>query len=210
MAELLIDSLPPLEHPAIVVGFSGWPDAAEVGSGAVAYLILAHVTETPPTFKELGLQSWVSTAVEKVVLSCLEKDPADRPQSANELADRFNAAVVAPHDSDPAEGCDGSTVTGREIPLEPDAAAKFLGVEQRPVLQAARDAIAGLDNWSAAGIEAALRHALIDGMGLKPRVAFGSVRVAVTGRTVSPPLFESIELLGKVETLSRLDAALSL
>ena len=97
-----------------------------------------------------------------------------------------------------------------EFALEPDAAAKFLGVEQRPVLQAARDAIAGLDNWSAAGIEAALRHALIDGMGLKPRVAFGAVRVAVTGRTVSPPLFESIELLGKVETLSRLDAALSL
>jgi glutamyl-tRNA synthetase len=97
-----------------------------------------------------------------------------------------------------------------EFALDPDAAAKFLGVEQRPALQAARDAIAGLDEWSSAQIEAVLRRALIDGMGLKPRQAFGSVRVAVTGRTVSPPLFESIELLGKAEALTRLDAALAL
>jgi glutamyl-tRNA synthetase len=94
--------------------------------------------------------------------------------------------------------------------VDPDAAAKFLGVEQRPTLQAARDSIAGLGEWSAAAIEAALRHALIDGMGLKPKVAFTAVRVAVTGRTVSPPLFESIELLGKAETLIRLDGALAL
>ena len=94
--------------------------------------------------------------------------------------------------------------------LDPDAAAKFLGAEQRPTLQAARDAIAELGEWSATEIEAALRSALIDGLGLKPKHAFGPVRVAVTGRTVSPPLFESIELLGKTETLARLDNALAL
>jgi glutamyl-tRNA synthetase len=97
-----------------------------------------------------------------------------------------------------------------EFAMDPNAADKFLGVEQRPTLQAARDAIAGLPEWSAPAIEAALRHALIDGMGLKPKVAFTAVRVAVTGRTVSPPLFESIELLGKAETLIRLDGALAL
>jgi glutamyl-tRNA synthetase len=97
-----------------------------------------------------------------------------------------------------------------EFAIDPAAGEKFLGVEQRPTLQAARDAIAGLDEWSAAAIEAALRHALVDGLGLKPKHAFGPVRVAVTGRTVSPPLFESIELLGKVEALVRLDAALAL
>jgi glutamyl-tRNA synthetase len=97
-----------------------------------------------------------------------------------------------------------------EYAFDPDAAAKFLGVEQRPTVQAARDAIVGLSDWSSAAIEAALRHALVDGLGLKPKHAFGPVRVAVTGRTVSPPLFESIELLGKVETLGRLDQALSL
>ncbi len=46
-------------------------------------------------------------------------------------------------------------------------------------------------------IEAALREALVDGLGLKPKVAFAPLRVAVTGRRVSPPLFESMELLGR-------------
>jgi glutamyl-tRNA synthetase len=45
-------------------------------------------------------------------------------------------------------------------------------------------------------------------MGIKPKLAFGPVRVAVTGRRVSPPLFESMELLGREESLRRLRAAL--
>ena len=53
----------------------------------------------------------------------------------------------------------------------------------------------------------ALRAALIDGLGLKPRNAFGPVRVAITGRKVSPPLFESLELLGRERSLARLTAA---
>ena len=48
-----------------------------------------------------------------------------------------------------------------------------------------------------AAIEAALKSALVDGLGLKPRVAFAAVRVAVTGSTVSPPLYESMALLGR-------------
>ena len=60
-----------------------------------------------------------------------------------------------------------------------------------------------------AEIEAALRAALTDpvedgGAGLKPRVAFGALRPAVSGRRVSPPLFESMEILGKASTLARL------
>ena len=54
-------------------------------------------------------------------------------------------------------------------------------------------------------IEEALRGALIDGLGLKPRVAFGPVRTAVSGRRVSPPLFESMQILGKVDSLHRID-----
>ncbi|HYI32000.1 MAG TPA: glutamate--tRNA ligase, partial [Glaciibacter sp.] len=50
----------------------------------------------------------------------------------------------------------------------------------------------------------ALTEALIDGLTLKPRVAFGPLRVAVSGRRVSPPLFESMEILGKDESLARL------
>jgi glutamyl-tRNA synthetase len=75
------------------------------------------------------------------------------------------------------------------------------------VLSAANEALAGLETFDAASIEAALRAALVDGLGLKPRLAFGPVRVAVTGRKISPPLFESLELLGQASTLARIEAA---
>ena len=95
------------------------------------------------------------------------------------------------------------------LAVEPAAAAKMLGPEQQPVVAAARAALDAVSGWSAASIESALREALVDGLGLKPKNAFGPVRVAVTGRTVSPPLFESIELLGRERTLARLAAAVS-
>jgi glutamyl-tRNA synthetase len=59
--------------------------------------------------------------------------------------------------------------------------------------------------WTHDAIESALRDALVEGLGLKPRVAFGPLRVALSGRRVSPPLFESMEILGKAETIARLD-----
>jgi glutamyl-tRNA synthetase len=89
---------------------------------------------------------------------------------------------------------------------DPDAAAKNLDAEAVPVLEAALTSLDGCDDWKAAGIEAALRTALVEGLGLKPRKAFGPVRVAVTGRTVSPPLYESLELLGRERSLARLRA----
>jgi glutamyl-tRNA synthetase len=53
-------------------------------------------------------------------------------------------------------------------------------------------------------IQSALNEALIEGLGLKPRIAFGPLRVAVSGRRVSPPLFESMEILGKADSIARL------
>src|SRR3954453_19048992 len=79
----------------------------------------------------------------------------------------------------------------------------------RGVVKAAYDALAGLPDWSLAAIEQALRVALVEDLGLKPRNAFGPVRVAVTGRKVSPPLFESLELLGRDRSLRRLSSALA-
>ena len=79
----------------------------------------------------------------------------------------------------------------------------------RDVVQAAYDALSGLAHWSTAEIEEALRGALVEGLGLRPRHAFGPVRIAVTGRKISPPLFESIELLGRDRTLARLSGALA-
>ena len=71
---------------------------------------------------------------------------------------------------------------------------------------AARATLAEVEPWAAASIETALR-ALADELGEKPRVAFQPIRIAVTGSKVSPGLFESLELLGRDETLNRLAAA---
>jgi glutamyl-tRNA synthetase len=79
--------------------------------------------------------------------------------------------------------------------------------ESQRVVAAARDSLTGLGEWAAEPIEQALRGALIEGLGLKPKVAFGAVRIAVTGRRISPPLFESMEILGRDETLRRLSLA---
>jgi glutamyl-tRNA synthetase len=86
-------------------------------------------------------------------------------------------------------------------------AAKVLTAEAKPTLDAATSALEGLPEWSTAAIDEALRAALIEGLGLKPKNAFTPIRVAVTGRRVSPPLFESLELLGRDRTLARLRAA---
>ena len=87
--------------------------------------------------------------------------------------------------------------------LEFDADA-LPGAEGQPVLESSTAALEGLDDWNHAAIEAALRVALIDGLGLKPRLAFGPLRTAISGRRISPPLFESMELLGKASTLARI------
>ncbi|HKF33331.1 MAG TPA: glutamate--tRNA ligase [Jatrophihabitantaceae bacterium] len=90
-----------------------------------------------------------------------------------------------------------------DIEIEP-AAVKQLDPD---VLAVAIPALSTVPAWDAASIEVSLRAALIEGLGLKPRNAFGPIRVAVTGRTVSPPLFESLELLGRERALARLQAA---
>ncbi|PPK64320.1 glutamate--tRNA ligase [Actinokineospora auranticolor] len=96
-----------------------------------------------------------------------------------------------------------------EFTPEVDAAAKNLGADAAPVLQASVAALEALPEWTTAAIEQALKTALIDDLGLKPRKAFAPVRVATTGRTVSPPLYESLELLGRDRTLTRLRKALA-
>lgn len=90
--------------------------------------------------------------------------------------------------------------------LDEKSAGKELRPEAVPVLTAAVTALEGLAQWSTPQIEEALKAALIDGLELKPRKAFGPVRVAATGSSVSPPLFESLELLGRDRSLDRLRA----
>lgn len=98
-----------------------------------------------------------------------------------------------------------------DFTIDPDDRAKQLDEKGLEVVQAALTALEAIGStveWSTPTIEGALRAALVDDLGLKPRLAFGPVRVAVTGSRISPPLFESIELLGRTRTLERLRAAL--
>ena len=98
-------------------------------------------------------------------------------------------------------------VDDADFERDPDDATKLLNESGRGVVKAAHNALAELTEWTTEAIEEALRRALVDDLGLKPRNAFGPVRVAVTGRRISPPLFESLELLGRDRSLARLAGA---
>ena len=97
-------------------------------------------------------------------------------------------------------------VPDERFELDPDDAAKALDAAGVEVVAASYAALSALDTWDTPSIEQALRAKLLEERGLKPRHAFGPVRVAVTGRRISPPLFESMELLGRERSLARLGA----
>ena len=87
-----------------------------------------------------------------------------------------------------------------------DDARKGLPANLTEVLDAALAALEPITDWTAENIQAALRTALVEDMGIKPRLAFGPVRTAVSGRRISPPLFESMVILGKDSSLARIRA----
>ncbi|MGQ4518052.1 glutamate--tRNA ligase [Dermabacteraceae bacterium P13264] len=92
-----------------------------------------------------------------------------------------------------------------ELTVAEDALKK-LGDDPRAVVERAIAEVEGLDEFTAARLEEVLRAAIVDDMGIKPRLAFGPLRSAISGRRVSPPLFESMELLGRESSLKRLRA----
>ena len=94
------------------------------------------------------------------------------------------------------------TVSLEELP-------KILDDASQQVLKVALAKVESLTDWDHQSIEAVLRKALIDELGLKPRIAFSSLRIAVTGSHISPPLFESLELLGKERSITRIKAVIS-
>ncbi|MGP9781726.1 glutamate--tRNA ligase [Arthrobacter sp. MYb211] len=85
-----------------------------------------------------------------------------------------------------------------------DKALKGMPTNLVEVVEASIQALEGVQAWNAETIQEALRAKLIDELGLKPRQAFGPARVAVSGKRVSPPLFESMEILGRESSLNRL------
>ena len=149
-----------------------------------------------------------------------------RALGADELTERIVAFHTERGDWDAAIDID---VLRRAVPLVSermtllgDALPKlgFLFTDRVEIEEAARASLPGnaaevLDagikvletvSFDAASIQAGLREKLVDGLGIKPKFAFGPLRVGLTGAKVSPPLFESMEILGREETLKRLRA----
>ena len=94
-----------------------------------------------------------------------------------------------------------------EVVFDEESAVKVKEEPAQHVITQALRALEDLADWNHESIEASLRAVLIEKLGLKPRLAFGPVRIAVTGSHISPPLFESMELLGKERSIARLKAA---
>jgi glutamyl-tRNA synthetase len=98
----------------------------------------------------------------------------------------------------------------KDFAIESESVAKVADSGAKEVLKRSLKELEPISDWTHGAIEAALRSSLIEEMGLKPRIAFTALRIATTGGTISPPLFESMELLGKEAALARISAALTL
>jgi glutamyl-tRNA synthetase len=144
-----------------------------------------------PYLQRAGLLDDPPTTEQQVVLSAAAPLVHERMTTLGEAVDQLRFLFVSEE----------------EFELDPDDAAKALTDDGKAVVQASYAALSAVEGWDTTAIEAALRQALVEERGLKPRNAFGPVRVAVTGRRISPPLFESLELLGRERSLERLAAA---
>ena len=97
----------------------------------------------------------------------------------------------------------------KEFSVDVEEKPKLAEASAQEVLKVALSKVEPLENWNHTAIEEVLRKALIEEMGLKPRIAFSALRIAVTGSHISPPLFESLELLGKAGSIARIKQAIS-
>jgi glutamyl-tRNA synthetase len=96
----------------------------------------------------------------------------------------------------------------KEFKVDEAEQPKLAEEASQQILKRSLVELESLTAWDHASIEAILRKVLIEELGLKPRIAFSALRIAVTGSHISPPLFESMELLGKVGSISRIKSAI--
>ena len=168
--------------------------AEAINAAHMRLLSLDDLTERVlPFLKDAGVLSDPVNAADTQLLELAMPLVAERINKLTEAVDMLGFLFV-----------DEASFTRDEADVE-----KLLNDDGRAVVHRSYDALEGLAGWSAGAIQEALQAELVEGMGLKPRNAFGPVRVAVTGRRVSPPLFESLELLGRDRSLARLRSALA-
>ncbi len=167
--------------------------AEAINAAHMRLLSLDDLTERVlPFLKDAGVLSDPVNAADTQLLELAMPLVAERINKLTESVDMLGFLFV-----------DEDSFTRDEADAE-----KLLNDDGRAVVRRSLDALEALGGWSAGAIQDALQTELVEGMGLKPRNAFGPVRVAVTGRRVSPPLFESMELLGRDRSLARLQSAL--
>ena len=163
-------------------------DGRDFTSRLLPYLEADGVLSGSPSLGELGRLMAVAELIQTRIGKLSEATPLVRPffvgDDQIEIADDARAQL----------NDDSAAVL--------DAALRVLGdIDDHP-----RGLLGSESGWSAAAIEGALREAVVDGLGIKPKFAFGPLRTAVSGQRVSPPLFESMEILGKTSTLARIHA----
>lgn len=163
-------------------------DAGDLASRLLPFLHAEGLVGSHPTLPELGRLKLVAEQVQTRITTLKDAVPLVRP---------FYVA------DDELEIADDARATLK------DGAAEVLDA----AIAALEPIDGGIGNpdgtgveWLAPRIEAALREAIVDGLGIKPRLAFGPLRVAIAGQKISTPLFESMEILGKHSTMTRLRA----
>jgi glutamyl-tRNA synthetase len=179
---------------------------------AIEVFDLGRVNKNPAAFDVTKLE-WINghyirsksadEVAEDLVPFCVAEGlPADSPEGREKLAlvaplltERMKRLTEAPPMI--------AFLFGRR---EPDEKAATALEGQEEYLAAVTTVLEPIEKWTTAEIEAALR-ALAEERELKPKKAFQPIRAAVTGTLISPPLFESLEILGKEETLGRLRSA---
>jgi glutamyl-tRNA synthetase len=163
-------------------------DGREFTSRLLPYLEADGVLSGSPSLGELGRLMSVAALIQTRIGLLSEATPLVRP------------FFVADDQIEIAD--DAGTQLGGDSAAVLDAATGVLGdIDDQP-----RGLLGSESGWNAAPIEGALREAIVDGLAIKPKFAFGPLRTAVSGQRVSPPLFESMEILGKTSTLARIAA----
>ncbi len=152
---------------------------AELVQRIIPFLVTADLIAQPPTVEQLAILAAAAPLIQ------------ERMENLSQSVGMLSFLLVAP---------ERFAVDVSDLGV--------LGADAAPTLAAARAVLMELPAWETDAIHQVLKDALVDGLGLKPKLAFTPLRVAITGRRISPPLFESMEILGRSSCLARLERAI--